>query len=91
MLNGASPYFGKCVAMTTKHAKSIVVAPRLKEILGAAVAEYPLDTDGAIPRACYEPRVAIFGRFRGFGPRSRHTGPVHAPVAGVGTPKTSRF
>jgi hypothetical protein len=31
--------------MTTKHAKSIAVAPEFSEILGAAVAEYPVDTD----------------------------------------------
>jgi hypothetical protein len=45
MLNDSSPYFGKCVVMTTKHAKSIAVAPGFHEILGAAVVEYPLDTD----------------------------------------------
>ena len=45
MLNDSSPYFGKCVGMTTKHAKSIAVAPGFSEILGAAVAEYPVDTD----------------------------------------------
>lgn len=41
----SSPYTGKCVLMTTKHAKSIAVAPGFQEILGAAVAEYPIDTD----------------------------------------------
>jgi hypothetical protein len=45
MPNDPSPYFGKCVVMTTKHAKSIAVAPGFKGILGAAVVEYPVDTD----------------------------------------------
>lgn len=52
MLIKPSPYFGKCVVMTTKHAKSIAVAPGFQEILGAAVAEYLLDTD-------------VFGTFSG--------------------------
>lgn len=45
MLNKSSPYHDACILMTTKHAKSIAVAPAFQEILGATVAEYTLDTD----------------------------------------------
>ena len=44
-LKTATPYTGACVVMTTKHAKSVAVGPMFEQILGAAVVEYPLDTD----------------------------------------------
>jgi hypothetical protein len=40
-----SPYSGCCAILTTKHAKSIGIAPPLWERLGMSVLEYPLDTD----------------------------------------------
>ncbi len=45
MLNGSTLSFDKCAVMTTKYVKSIAVAPGFSAILGAAVAEYPVDTD----------------------------------------------
>jgi hypothetical protein len=45
MMNESAPYFGECIVMATKHAKSIAVAPGFQEILGATVAEYLVDTD----------------------------------------------
>lgn len=40
-----SPYAGACVVLTTKHAKSIAIAPPFEKILGAGVLEYVVDTD----------------------------------------------
>lgn len=40
-----SPYAGTCVVLTTKHAKSIAIAPHFEKILGAAILEYVVDTD----------------------------------------------
>lgn len=44
-MNKASPYSGCCAIVTTKHAKSIGIAPPFWERLGMSVLEYPLDTD----------------------------------------------
>jgi hypothetical protein len=38
-------YNGACIILTTKHAKSIAIAPPFLEILGASVIEYVVDTD----------------------------------------------
>jgi len=40
-----SPYIGSCIILTTKHAKSIAVAPAFSKILRAGMLEYILDTD----------------------------------------------
>ena len=40
-----SPYAGKCIVLTTKHAKSIAIAPPFEEILGAGVLEHVVNTD----------------------------------------------
>ena len=40
-----SAYAGSCFILTTKHAKSIAIAPPLWEKLGASVLEYAVDTD----------------------------------------------
>jgi hypothetical protein len=40
-----SPYRGRCIILTTKHAKSIAIAPPFWEKLSVGVLEYPLDTD----------------------------------------------
>ncbi len=40
-----SLYQGCCIILTTKHAKSIAIAPPFLEILGASVIEYVVDTD----------------------------------------------
>lgn len=40
-----SPYYGCCVVLTTKHAKSIALAPPFEKKLGAGVLEYVVDTD----------------------------------------------
>jgi hypothetical protein len=40
-----SDYAGSCFILTTKHAKSIAIAPQLWEKLGASVLEYVMDTD----------------------------------------------
>ncbi|MBI1319471.1 MAG: hypothetical protein GC168_11080 [Candidatus Hydrogenedens sp.] len=44
-VNAAGPYWGSYVALATKHAKSIAVAPEFHERLGAGVTEVALDTD----------------------------------------------
>lgn len=44
-LNNKSAYTGSCIILTTKHAKSIAVAPPFLEKLGASVLEYLVDTD----------------------------------------------
>jgi hypothetical protein len=44
-LSLASPYTGCCVILTTKHAKSLGVAPPFWDRLGASMLEYVLDTD----------------------------------------------
>jgi hypothetical protein len=41
----ASPYAGCCVVLTTKHQKSIALAPPFEKILGAGMLEYVVDTD----------------------------------------------
>lgn len=38
-------YRGACFILTTKHAKSIAIAPPFWDRLGASMLEYPLDTD----------------------------------------------
>lgn len=40
-----SPYYGCCIVLTTKHAKSIALAPPFEKKLGAGVLEYVVDTD----------------------------------------------
>ncbi len=40
-----SKYNGSCIILTTKHAKSIAIAPPLYKKLGASVLEYVADTD----------------------------------------------
>ena len=40
-----SPYDGKCIVLTTKHAKACAAAPAFDRILGAGVIEYHFDTD----------------------------------------------
>ncbi|GAB4162160.1 MAG: hypothetical protein Tsb006_0010 [Rickettsiaceae bacterium] len=40
-----SPYTGCCVILTTKHQKSIALAPPFENILGAGMLEYVVDTD----------------------------------------------
>jgi hypothetical protein len=40
-----SCYEGICIILTTKHAKSIAIAPPFLETLGATVIEYIVDTD----------------------------------------------
>ncbi|MFN7096749.1 MAG: DUF6671 family protein [Gammaproteobacteria bacterium] len=44
-LNIASAYAGATIILTTKHRKSLTIAPPFKEILGADVEEYIVDTD----------------------------------------------
>lgn len=44
-LNQNSPYKGSCIMLTTKHAKSIAIAPPFWDHLGASVIEYLVDTD----------------------------------------------
>jgi len=39
------PYYGCCIMLTTKHAKSIALIPPFERILGAGVLEYVMDTD----------------------------------------------
>jgi hypothetical protein len=57
-LNKPSPYSGCCAIITTKHAKSVAIAPSFWERLGMSVLEYPLDTDmvgtfsGEVERKC---------------------------------------
>jgi hypothetical protein len=41
----SSPYKGCCIVLTTKHQKSIAIAPPFEKILGAGVIEYVADTD----------------------------------------------
>lgn len=41
----SSDYDGNCIILTTKHAKSIAIAPIFYEKLGASVLEYVADTD----------------------------------------------
>lgn len=38
-------YWGACIILPTKHAKSIAIAPHFLEMLGATVLEYAIDTD----------------------------------------------
>jgi hypothetical protein len=40
-----SPYLGQRIVLTTKHEKSLAIAPPFQEILGANVSECPFDTD----------------------------------------------
>ena len=40
-----SCYNGSCIILTTKHAKSIAIAPPFLEKLGASIIEYVVDTD----------------------------------------------
>jgi len=40
-----SYYKGSCIILTTKHAKSIAIAPPFLETLGASIIEYVVDTD----------------------------------------------
>lgn len=40
-----SCYKGSCIILTTKHAKSIAIAPPFLERLGASIIEYVVDTD----------------------------------------------
>lgn len=40
-----SCYKGSCIILTTKHAKSIAIAPPFLETLGASIIEYVVDTD----------------------------------------------
>lgn len=40
-----SSYQGSCIILTTKHAKSIAIAPPFLDILGANIIEHMLDTD----------------------------------------------
>ncbi|MEJ2478982.1 MAG: hypothetical protein P8Y78_02160 [Acidihalobacter sp.] len=40
-----SPYTGKCIVLTTKHAKACAAAPAFDRVLGAGVIEYHFDTD----------------------------------------------
>lgn len=40
-----SPYAGCCVVLTTKHHKSVALAPPFETILGAGMLEYVVDTD----------------------------------------------
>ncbi len=47
-----SPYYGKCIILTTKHEKGIAIGPAFQEKLGAGIIEYHSDTD-------------IFGTFTG--------------------------
>ena len=56
-----SPYYGKCIVLTTKHEKSIAIGPAFQEKLGAGVIEYTSDTD-------------IFGTFTG--EKERHADPL---------------
>lgn len=44
-LKQSSAYFGKTIILTTKHAKSVVIAPFFWEKLGASILEYVVDTD----------------------------------------------
>lgn len=44
-LKNKSLYAGSCIMLTTKHSKSIAVAPPFLEKLGASVMEYAIDTD----------------------------------------------
>ena len=40
-----SCYKGSCIILTTKHAKSIAIAPPFLKTLGASIIEYVVDTD----------------------------------------------
>jgi len=44
-LGEASPYFGCCIILPTKHQKSRAIAPIFDEVLQAGVLEYVVDTD----------------------------------------------
>ena len=44
-LKAASPYFGCCVILPTKHQKSNAIAPVFDKVLQAGVLEYVVDTD----------------------------------------------
>lgn len=44
-LKNKSSYAGCCIILTTKHAKSIAIAPPFLEKLGASILEYVVDTD----------------------------------------------
>lgn len=44
-LMNRSLYEGSCIILTTKHAKSIAIAPPFSENLGASIIEYVVDTD----------------------------------------------
>ncbi|MDP4725340.1 MAG: hypothetical protein NWS47_03510 [Alphaproteobacteria bacterium] len=44
-LKPRSPYAGRCIVLTTKHAKSIAIASPFFEKLNAGVLEYVVDTD----------------------------------------------
>lgn len=44
-LKSASPYFGGCIILPTKHQKSNAIAPVFDKVLQAGVLEYVVDTD----------------------------------------------
>jgi hypothetical protein len=44
-MNRTSPYAGSCIVLTTKHAKSIAVAPPLRDRLAVGLLEFAQDTD----------------------------------------------
>lgn len=44
-MKSASAYAGSCIILTTKHAKSIAIAPPFRNKLGASVLEYVANTD----------------------------------------------
>lgn len=44
-LKAASPYFGCCIILPTKHQKSNAIAPVFDTVLQAGVLEYVVDTD----------------------------------------------
>lgn len=44
-LKHSSVYTNSCIVLTTKHAKSIAIAPPFEDKLGASVLEYVVDTD----------------------------------------------
>lgn len=44
-LKSASPYFGECIILPTKHQKSNAIAPVFDNVLQAGVLEYVVDTD----------------------------------------------